>query len=265
MTAHRTRTSGPFLASQIRSGDPYELSNGHAIMSPPTGQRGAKANLLGGSVLETDPQVESAGIDVGISPRPKELRAPDIAVGNVGDQPGWASSAPPLAVEYADVGQDEDELSAKILELFENGTRLLWVVRLTGERRVEIHEPGRPMRVALAGELLVAPGILANAVPAEALWDREAAHEVTLRNLINRKGYRDLEDVRGTGREEGREEGREQGAQALRHALASILTARGLVPSEVENDRIAREADLATLSRWVVTAATARSVSAIFE
>ena len=260
---------GPFVASQIRPGDPYELSNGHAILSPPTGQRGGKANLLGGHALETDPVVESAGVDVGVSPRPKELRAPDLAIGNVADEPGWASSGPPLAVEYADVGQDEGELQAKILELFANGTRLLWVVRLVGERRVEIYEPGKRMRVAKAGTELRAPGILANPVPVEAMWDRDASHAATLRNLLNRKGYADLAAVKAegqeVGREEGREEGREDGARALREALRAVFTARGLVPRAADVARIDDERDLPKLGRWVARAATATSVRAVFQ
>ena len=175
------------------------------------------------------------------------------------DEPGWASSAPPLAVEYADVGQDEGELQAKILELFENGTRILWVVRLVGERRVEIYEPGKRMRVAKAGSQLLAPGILANPVPVEAMWDRAASHEATLRNLLNRKGYANLEAVKA----EGREDGREDGARALRQALAAVLTARGLAPRPADQARIATERDLAKLGKWVALAATATSVSAV--
>lgn len=261
MSVRRALAPGPFVASQIRPGDPYELSDGHAILSPPTGQRGGRANLVGGAVLETDPEVSSAGVDVGISPRPKDLRAPDVAVGNVADEPGWAQTAPPLAVEYADVGQDEDSLAAKILELFENGTRVLWVVRLTGERRVEVHEPGKRMRIARPGEQLLAPGILANPVPVEALWDRDAAHEATLRNLLNRKGYRDLDDVLLQGRSAGRKEG----LAALRRTLEDVLAARGLVPDEAARERMAKETDLGTLTRWISTAAVAKDIASVFE
>jgi hypothetical protein len=89
-------SKGPFRADQIRSGDPYELSNGHAIPCSPPGGRGSRANLLGGSVLGSDPAVEEAGIDTGYSPTSDTLRAPDVAVGNVPDTPGWVQGAPPL-------------------------------------------------------------------------------------------------------------------------------------------------------------------------
>ncbi|XXY54209.1 Uma2 family endonuclease [Sorangium sp. So ce269] len=217
----------PLTADQIRPGAPYELSEGELVECLPTGERGGRSNLVGGSVLDTDPAVESAGVDVGVSVRPNMLRAPDISVGNVHDRPGWASAAPPLAVEYADTGQDEGELQRKIVELLSAGTRWIWVVRLSGARRVEVYEaaaadpgdpsPARspsggrarrqpaasPARVAYPGEALEAPGVLKNAVPVEALYDREAAHEVTLRNLLQRKGYESLAAVQASGREEG--------------------------------------------------------------
>ena len=56
---------GPFRADQLKSGDPYELSNGHPIECLPSGGRHSKANLTGGLVLGTDPDVESAGFDTG--------------------------------------------------------------------------------------------------------------------------------------------------------------------------------------------------------
>jgi len=73
---------GPFRADQIRSGDPYELSDGHPIRCLPTGGRGSRANLIGAAVLDSDPAVESAGVDTGFALSPTTLRAPDVAVGN---------------------------------------------------------------------------------------------------------------------------------------------------------------------------------------
>jgi len=201
------QTNGPFFAEQLRPGDPYELSNGHPIECMPAGGRHAKANLSGGVALETDPEAESAGVDAGYTAGPQTLRAPDIAVGNVPDAPGWVSGAPLLAVEYADVGQDEKELQTKIGELLSAGTRFVWVVRLVGPRRVEVYEPKTNRRVVLPGEQLRAPGVLKNPVPVEALYDREAAHETAFRNLLQRRGYQDLDAVRTEGRTEGKADG----------------------------------------------------------
>ena len=166
--AKRYPALGPFRADQLRSGDPYELSHGHAIHCLPTGARGGKANLLGGSVLASDPAVEDAGVDVGFSPEPGTMRAPDVSVGVIPNEPGWAPGAPALALEYADRGQDEAELATKIDDLLRHGTKLVWVVRLMGEPRVEIHAPDQPMRTASREDTLDAPGILARPVPVRA-------------------------------------------------------------------------------------------------
>lgn len=224
-SSQHARSQGPFRADQLRSGDPYELSNGHPIECMPTGRRGGKAAIVGGGVLASDPAVQDVGGDVGFSPSPETLRAPDLSVGEIPDLPGWAEGAPPLAVEYADTGQDEADLQLKVRELFAAGTRYIWVVRLTGPRRVEVHEPDRKLRLAHPGEQLEAPGILANPIPVEALYDRDAARQVIFRNLLQRQGYASLDEVRAEGREQGREQGELQG---LRRAILAVLVGRGL-------------------------------------
>lgn len=202
--AKRYPLQGPFRADQLRSGDPYELSKGHAVYCLPTGARGGKANLLGGSVLASDPAVQDAGVDVGFSPEPGTMRAPDVSVGIIPDEPGWAPGTPALALEYADRGQDEDELATKIADLLRHGTKLVWVVRLTGEPRVEIHAVGQPLRTVSREDTLEAPGILARPVPVRALLERDAGLTATLDNLLARRGYEGLGAVREEGREEGR-------------------------------------------------------------
>jgi len=260
---HRTipTSKGPFRSDQIRSGDPYELSNGHAIQCMTTGGRGSRANLLGGSVLDSDPAVEEAGIDTGYSPTSDTLRAPDVAVGNVPDTPGWVQGAPPLAVEYVDTGQDPKELAAKISELLAAGTRMVWVVYLTGPRRVEVHESGQDVRLVRPGEELTAPGILQNPVPVNALYDREAAHAATLRNLLQRQGYRDLDQIRGEGRQEGRQEGQQQ---TLREAILAVLQARGLAAGDAARSVLAAIDDPGALRRLLTRAATAATADQVF-
>lgn len=260
-SARQVTPRGPFRADQLRAGDPYELSQGHAIECLPVGARGGKANLLGGAVLESDPAVESAGVDTGFSPEPGTMRAPDVSVGNIPDAPGWVKGTPPLAVEYADIGQDEEDLLVKIGELFAAGTRMFWVVRLVGPRRVDVHEPGKPMRTAIPGEVLEAPGILKNAVPVEALYSREAAHEVILRNLLQRRGVESLEALEEQVRQEGQQERRIEARAALRRVLAR----RGLAVSAELEARIEACGDLPTLGRWLEEAAVATSAAEALE
>lgn len=243
---------GPFRADQIREGDPYELSGGHAIQVLPPGGRGSDAAATGAAVLKSDPLVEAAGVETGYSPSPEILRAPDVAVGNVPKEPGWVQGAPPLAVEYADTGQDEAELAVKIGELLDAGTRFVWVVRLTGPRRVEIHEPGRPMRVARPGDELEAPGILGNRVPVEALYDWEVGREITLRNLLQRHGYESLDALRGEGE-----------IGALRRSILEVLAARGLAVESDLRDAIDACSDPAVLQLWLRRAATAAAAAEV--
>ena len=253
---------GPFRAEQIPEGSPYELSNGHPVLCMPSGRRGGRSNLIGGEVLETDPAVTAAGVDVGFSMDPSHLRAPDVSVGDFSNEPGWAPGAPPLAVEYADTGQDEAELEKKIAELLGAGTRHIWVVRLVGPRRVEVHEPGKQVRLAKPGQELTAPGILKNPVPVLALYDREAAHEATLRNLLQRRGYESLEAALATAGAQGKIEGKIEGElEAARRAIFAVLKARGLEVSEPQRDQILAARDLALLDRWLVQAATASTTA----
>jgi hypothetical protein len=182
-------------------------------------------------VLATDPAVKEAGVDTGFRLSDLTMRAPDIAIGNVPAVPGWVKGAPPLAVEVAGVGQDEEELDLKIRQLFLAGTRWVWVVRIA-KQHVEVHEAGRGARIAELEETLEAPGALANPVPVRALFDTEAAHAVALRNLLQRQGFESLDAVRAVGREEAHR----QLVQRMRErglSLEEISRATGLALEEL--------------------------------
>lgn len=211
---------GPFRADQVREGERYELSNGNPIYCAPAGHEHAGRNLVGGAAISSDPAVKWAGVDAGYTSEPGSLRAPDIAVDVPSAKAGWCEGSPPLAVEWAGIGQEEEPLQQKITELLQAGTKFIWVVRLLGPRRVEVYEPGKPLRTVPYDGELSAPGILQNSIPVAALFDREAAHKVTLRNLLQRAGYESLDEVR----EEGREEGLRQSARDLCEVLGIELT-----------------------------------------
>jgi hypothetical protein len=250
---------GMFRSDQIRDGDPYELRDGHVVKCMTAGERHARANLEGGRVLATDPAVAgAAGVDAGFSfNERRNLRAPDISVG-VGTTPGWMREAPPLAVEYADVGQDEPELQRKIREMLAAGTRVFWVVRLTGALRVEVYAAGEAMRVVEADGELTAPGILRNAVPVRALVDARAADAATLRNLLNAHGYESLDEVRALGEFAGQLKGQMM-------MLIGVLRARGWTLTPSLKARIEDCRDPAQLQRWVMQAVTAGSVEAALD
>ncbi len=239
------KTHGPFHADQLHSGDPYELSNGHAIRCLPTGGRGSLATGAGYRALVNDPEVEDVGIDTGFSPVADALRAPDLSVGRITDAPGWVHGVPKLAVEYADTGQNEDDLTQKIADLLAAGTRLIWVVRLGGVRRVEVHEPGQPMRQVVSGDVLQAPGILAGPVPVDAFYDHDLAGEIDFRHVLRRvTGHDNLDAVRN---------------EAKAKAVLTVLEARGLAVSEDVRRRILSCDDQPKLERWLRKAVTAMS------
>ncbi len=91
---------GPFRADQLRDGDRYELSNGHPIYCAPAGWQHGSGSVKGGVVLDSDPDVQWTGADVGISPEGGTLRAPDVVVRNTPPTGNstWLTEAPPLAV-----------------------------------------------------------------------------------------------------------------------------------------------------------------------
>ena len=102
----RVRPAGLDLVGwQIREGDPYELSDGHAIRCMTAGGRHGAAHNVGSRVLGTDPAAQGkTGTDVGIAWNDgKNLRAPDIMLtrsdhdllDGLAEQPGayWARRA----------------------------------------------------------------------------------------------------------------------------------------------------------------------------
>lgn len=255
---------GPFRADQIRDGDPYELSNGHAIVCLPGGHRHGNAQSEGSRVLASDPAARGrVGVEVGVAWNDdKNLRAPDIIVADVERAPGWLRSVPPLAVEYADTGQDEAELTAKIAELHAGGTRFVWVVRLTGPLRVDVHNRDEPMRTVGADAELFAPGVLQNPVPVRALVDPTAADAASLRNLLSAYGYQSIAEIRAEGEAKGKAEGRAEGqAEGRAASVLAILDARGIVVTPEQSAAILECRDSARLAGWVRRALTVLSAA----
>jgi Uma2 family endonuclease len=261
---------GPFRADNLRPKDPYELSRGHAIRLSPTGGQGS--NLQGGAyaILSSDPKVVRVGVDPGFKLDEASLRAPDIAILPENPPPGWVPGAPMLAIEYAGPGQDEAELQQKIQDFLAAGTEYLWIVRLVGPRRVEVYAKGR-FSVAVDGDTLSAPEYLANPVPVRALFDDEEARALQLVNLLQRHGYRSLDDALGQarsagreeGRDEGRQEGREEARRAAREGLLAAVSARGWALDDVARARV-DAADQVALVRWLVRAVSASDLEDLF-
>ena len=70
---------------------------------------------------------------------------------------------------------------------------------------------------------------------------------------MTERGYQYRVDWLRKANEEGREEGRVEGA---RHALTSVLRARGITLSDAGRARVEACNDITTMDRWVARAVT---------
>jgi len=86
-----------------------------------------------------------------------------------------------------------------------------------------------------------------------ALYDREAAHAVTFRNLLQRQGYRDLDEIRVEGKQ-----------QALRDSILAVLEARGLSVDYAARSALEATADPDVLRCRLTRAATAATTEEVF-
>ena len=132
-----------------------------------------------------------------------------------------------------------------------------------------MHERGAELRVVGEDGTLTAPGVLALPVPVRALFDRDAAHETTLRNILAARGYQSLDAVREEARREGVDLGRREGVgegalAARREVLRMLLEARGIVPDGGDLERILRCADASAFDGWIRRAGTAATRDEVF-
>ncbi|MCP4546605.1 MAG: Uma2 family endonuclease, partial [bacterium] len=94
-------------------------------------------------------------------------------------------------------------------------------------------------------------------LPVMAFFKRDAAHDVQLRNLLQRKGFENLEAVLEAGLEAGRVDG-----MAL--SVVTVLEGRNLdVPDEVR-ERILTCKDADVLRRWLTRAGNVATAEEIF-
>jgi len=97
----------------------------------------------------------------------------------------------------------------------------------------------------------------------EALYDRKAGRAATLRNLLQREGYADLESVLEQGKQEGREQGKREGREVA-EALFLLLLEKSFesVPPAIRQ-RIS-EASLKQIEQWSRNTLTASSLDEVF-
>ena len=108
------------------------------------------------------------------------------------------------------------------------GVKRGWVVRLDGRRRVDVYTPDGKKESLGPGKLLLAPGILANPVPVEAMYDAQVARDTVRRNVLSREGVASLVELT----ERGKAAGRAEGEASARTALLEVYNARFGIPPQ---------------------------------
>jgi len=249
--------SGPFRADQVRSGDPYELSQGHPIVGAPTGQDGTEPNGLGAAVLGSDPAAKRVGVDTGLALGPDTLRAPDIAVNFIPGEGAWSTGAP-LVVEYAGRGQDEGDLREKSRSSKPRARPSCgWCASSAGgasrcTRGVRLCAPwtrtGRSWRRGCWR-------CRSRCAPSSSGTPRTRRRSATSSRA--RATTASTPSARG-GRKEGREEG-------LRAALLTLLDAAAIELTAEDRARVKGCRDGATLATWVRRTRTATTRDEVFE
>ena len=104
-------------------------------------------------------------------------------------------------------------------------------------------------------------------------FSSDAAETAALRNLLQRRGYGSLDDVRNEGKAEGKTEGKAEGKAegmtegeliGLRGAVFAVLDGRGLLVDAAVQARIEQCAEPALLRNWLRLAAVAATATDIF-
>ncbi len=168
---------GPDVMAWVRTEDP-------GAPGPPAPSERDRLRLSTALMLGTDPALGRVRTVAESLPGPRALGRDSAKEGS--EDRGWVLEAPALAVEMADKDRDEEDLEQRIRDLIDGGVRLVWVARLVGPHRIEVHAPGQPVRRISKEADLTAPGILRRRVPALAFFDREVALQQVLRSQLER-------------------------------------------------------------------------------
>lgn len=254
----------PVHAYQLRAPSPFELSRGAPVACAPTTLRHAEAVQAGALVLGTDPDAVHPMLSAGFTPDPSILRAPDIAVGRYVGGSGWIQGAPELAVRYVETDQDPEDLARFVFELLTAGTRWVWVVRLGGPARVDVHSFAVMKQSYFSGERIPAPGVLRNPVLVDALYLRELAMDAAAVNLAQRRGFSDPEAMHAEGCKLGERRGKRAGRrEGLREAIQLAAQARGWTLSEAQQAALRWCDDREKLEDWLAALVRAEAPDAL--
>ena len=168
------------LPTSLPSGDvKYELDDGRLVILPPPGHvHGRRQAKI---VRYLDSEAEDRGLgevcgDVGVVLRrdPDRVVGPDAAFILTASLPvrlskeGYLETIPEIVIEVRSKNDSMNKVRAKKEEYFAAGVQLVWVID-TDDKTVTAHEPGKPVRVFQATDMLTTPLLPGFAVSVEKL------------------------------------------------------------------------------------------------
>ena len=112
------------------------------------------------------------------------------------------------------------------------------------------------MRTVLPGGMLEAPGILRNPVPIEAMYDQDVSFDVTLRNLLQRKGFEGIEDIV--------DQTMDKACDEVREGIRTLLDARGMRLTSDQDRTVNACTEHKQLLEWHRRAVVATSTDDVF-
>jgi Uma2 family endonuclease len=163
----------------------YELVNGELVIMSNSGlEHGEISSFLGGLIsLHVRPKKLGGVFDssTGFRMKSGNIRSPDVSFiakerlqGMKRPPKGFFNGAPDLAVEVLSPSNTVEEVHTKIVEYFENGTRLVWVIHPEEQYVLVYHMPSpddlRRMGDELDGEDVI-PGFTVPVADLFVEWD----------------------------------------------------------------------------------------------
>lgn len=149
-------------------GNRYELRRGYLVPERAPGGRHGRIELVLGALLLAHARTHDCGVamtNVGfiLARDPDTVRVPDIAFVRqaaydaVGDDSRLLPLAPDLAVEVLSPSNREKEISEKIADYLDAGTRLVWVVDPARRQVTTVNAANQRTVLSISDQLSGAP------------------------------------------------------------------------------------------------------------
>lgn len=168
-TVAKVWTEADFMALPD-DGNNYELVNGALVVGNAGMEHGNLGIFLGGA-LEMYARPRKLGVvcdsSTGFRMQSGNVRSPDVSFvsrerlqGLKRLPKGFFQGAPDLAVEILSPGNTVEEIHTKIVEYFENGAQLVWVINPDEQYVLIYHEP-KPDQFLRVGDNLDGEAVVA--------------------------------------------------------------------------------------------------------